>query len=393
LLRSVKYGLCGAVLAGLVGGTVAWTNTNTGQTVHLLVDGRSETVHTTAASVGQVLRSAGFHPGAHDLVAPSLSAAVPADGTIVFKRGRLLELDIDGTQRLVWTTAPTVAQALGALGFTTSDFSSVSRARRLPLGATDIALRTPKRITVVHDGLHTRVTTTDATVGQLLKDMNLDLGPDDRLSTSANAPLVSGQHVRLTRVVQHTRIANKPIPYATKKKIDTSLTAGTTKVVTPGRKGLRSITWSLVYVDGSLVGKVKMASTVVRQPIDQVERIGALDEQPSAMTPNAPQAPLPTPGSAQAIARKMLSSYGWTSDQFNCLVQMWNRESGWRVNAANPSGAYGIPQALPGSKMASAGPDWQTDATTQIKWGLGYIKERYHSPCEAWGLWQQQGFY
>ena len=72
---------------------------------------------------------------------------------------------------------------------------------------------------------------------------------------------------------------------------------------------------------------------------------------------------------------------------------MWNRESGWRVNAYNPSGAYGIPQALPGSKMASAGPDWQTDATTQIKWGLGYIKERYHSPCEAWGLWQQQGFY
>ena len=264
--------------------------------MHLLVDGRSETVHTTAASVGQVLKSAGFHPGAHDLVAPSLSSPVPADATIVLKRGRLLKLDIDGTQRFVWTTAPTVAQALDALGFTTSDFSSVSRSRRLPLGATDIALRTPKRITVVHDGIHTRVTTTDATVGQLLKDMNLDLGPADRLSTSSNAPLVSGQHIRLTRVVQHTRIANKPIPYATKKKIDPSLPAGTTKVVTPGRKGMRSITWSLVYVDGSLVGKVKMASTVVRQPVDQVERIGALDEQPSTSTPNAPQAPLPDSG-------------------------------------------------------------------------------------------------
>jgi hypothetical protein len=72
---------------------------------------------------------------------------------------------------------------------------------------------------------------------------------------------------------------------------------------------------------------------------------------------------------------------------------MWTRESGWRVNAANPSGAYGIPQALPGSKMASAGPNWQTDATTQIKWGLGYIKARYNSPCDAWALWQQQGWY
>jgi uncharacterized protein YabE (DUF348 family) len=375
-----------------VGGTVAWTSTDT-KTVHLLVDGRPETVHTTAASVGQVLKSAGFHPGAHDLVAPGLSSAVPDNGTVVFKRGRLLKLDIDGSQRFVWTTAPTVAQALGALGYSTNDFSSVSRSRRLPLGATDIALRTPKRITVTHDGIRTRVTTTDATVSQLLKDMNLGVGPDDRLSTASNAALASGQHIRLTRVAQHTRIVNKTIPFDTKKKLDPSLSAGTTKVVTTGRKGLRSSTWSLVFVDGSLVGKVKMNSTVVRQPVDQVERIGAMDEQPSSSTPNAPQAPLPTPGSAQAIARKMLPSFGWTSDQFNCLVQMWNRESGWRVNAYNPSGAYGIPQALPGSKMASVGPNWQTDATTQIKWGLGYIKARYNSPCEAWSLWQQQGWY
>ena len=72
---------------------------------------------------------------------------------------------------------------------------------------------------------------------------------------------------------------------------------------------------------------------------------------------------------------------------------MWSRESGWRVNAANPSGAYGIPQALPGSKMASAGPNWQTNAHTQIKWGLGYIASRYNSPCEAWAIWQSQGWY
>ena len=69
------------------------------------------------------------------------------------------------------------------------------------------------------------------------------------------------------------------------------------------------------------------------------------------------------------------------------------RESGWRYNAENASGAYGIPQALPGSKMASAGPDWQTNPTTQIKWGLGYIKGRYGSPCQAWAAWQAQGWY
>ena len=72
---------------------------------------------------------------------------------------------------------------------------------------------------------------------------------------------------------------------------------------------------------------------------------------------------------------------------------MWSRESGWRTNAANPSGAYGIPQALPGSKMSSAGPDWQTNAETQIKWGLGYIAARYDTPCGAWSFWQAHNYY
>jgi hypothetical protein len=97
---------------------------------------------------------------------------------------------------------------------------------------------------------------------------------------------------------------------------------------------------------------------------------------------------------AQRIARSMLPSYGWSpGSQFSCLVSLWNRESGWNVHAANPSGAYGIPQALPGSKMASAGPDWQNNATTQIKWGLGYIKSRYGTPCGAWGHSQSTGWY
>jgi hypothetical protein len=148
-----------------------------------------------------------------------------------------------------------------------------------------------------------------------------------------------------------------------------------------------------VFVDGKFMGKAKMSSTVVRQPVTQIERVGTRDEQPSSQTPDSPRAPLPSPGTAQAIARRMLASFGWSTDQYNCLVQMWNRESGWRVNAYNPSGAYGIPQALPGSKMASVGPDWQTNARTQITWGLNYIRARYNSPCEAWSIWQSQGWY
>jgi len=104
-------------------------------------------------------------------------------------------------------------------------------------------------------------------------------------------------------------------------------------------------------------------------------------------------APAPNPGTAQSIAYNMLASFGFSKSQFGCLDDLWNAESGWRWNAENASGAYGIPQALPGSKMASAGADWQTNPATQIKWGLGYIKNIYGTPCGAWGHEQADGWY
>ena len=97
--------------------------------------------------------------------------------------------------------------------------------------------------------------------------------------------------------------------------------------------------------------------------------------------------------SPQQIAEAMLASFGWSSGQFSCLDPLWAHESDWSVTAANPDGAYGIPQALPGSKMASAGPDWQTDAATQIRWGLEYIQGTYGSPCAAWAHEQATGWY
>jgi hypothetical protein len=104
--------------------------------------------------------------------------------------------------------------------------------------------------------------------------------------------------------------------------------------------------------------------------------------------------PVTASGSPQQIAQGLLGSYGWPSSQFSCLQPLWNAESGWNASASNPSsGAYGIPQALPGSKMASAGPDWQTSAATQIRWGLGYIRSVYGSPCAAWSHEQAYGWY
>jgi membrane protein involved in colicin uptake len=93
----------------------------------------------------------------------------------------------------------------------------------------------------------------------------------------------------------------------------------------------------------------------------------------------------------QSVAKSLLDDYGFGADQWQCLQQLWTGESAWNYQAANASsGAYGIPQSLPGSKMASAGADWKTNPETQIRWGLGYIKDAYGSPCSAWNTWNSR---
>jgi transglycosylase-like protein with SLT domain len=99
-----------------------------------------------------------------------------------------------------------------------------------------------------------------------------------------------------------------------------------------------------------------------------------------------------SPSAARRIARAMLPAFGWAA-QFRYLDRLWQRESGWNCYASNPSGAYGIPQALPGSKMASAGPNWRSNPATQIRWGLRYIRGRYGSPRRAWNHEVAYGWY
>jgi Transglycosylase SLT domain len=108
-------------------------------------------------------------------------------------------------------------------------------------------------------------------------------------------------------------------------------------------------------------------------------------QQTAARTPS---------GSPIVIAQQMIRQFGWSPSQFTCLYPLWEHESGWNPSAENPgSGAYGIPQSLPGSQMASAGRDWQTNPATQIRWGLTYIQGRYGSPCGAWAHEQSSNWY
>jgi len=152
----------------------------------------------------------------------------------------------------------------------------------------------------------------------------------------------------------------------------------------------------------------------------QFEELGREEPVGSGGAPTAPGDPGGTEAQNKEIARRMLAEYGWdNAEQFNCLDQLWVSESSWAVNAINDAehnidlnnnhrldpgepnipddehDAYGIPQALPPGKMATVGADWRTNATTQIRWGFNYIRDRpgYGDPCTTWDMKQRQGWY
>lgn len=119
----------------------------------------------------------------------------------------------------------------------------------------------------------------------------------------------------------------------------------------------------------------------------------ANETKPQTQEPSPQLAkPTPTPMSNREIGQQMASEKGWTGSQWLCLEKLWTNESNWRSTAANyqGSGAYGIPQSLPASKMASHGADYLTNPRTQIAWGLDYISKRYSSPCAALTFWNNQ---
>lgn len=143
---------------------------------------------------------------------------------------------------------------------------------------------------------------------------------------------------------------------------------------------------------------------VLRERLDAAKAKKAAEEAAAAAAAEAKRqaeaaaaalAAANTPEGAQAVARQQAAAnYGWGDGQFSCLESLWAKESGWNYQAYNASsGATGIPQSLPGDKMASAGADWQTNAATQIAWGLDYIARAYGSPCAAWGHSQATNWY
>jgi len=373
-----------AVLAVVAGVTSAFAVLHKQVTVD--VDGRSVQVEAFGRTVSDVLASGGIAVGDGDLVAPSLGETISSDAQIVVRHGHDLSVEVDGTERKVWTTALTVGEAVDGLGLR-DDEVRLSASRSSALGRDTLRVSTLKTIHLVVDGTVIDGVSSAATVRDSLKDIGLVLEEGDQVSVPLDSTSVDGLMVLVTRASTSDETVTEAVPFESTEVEDPSAVKGTKVITTKGKAGVRTTTYELQVVGGVVTGRTPIASVVTVAPVTQVTKVGT-QELPD------PTVVAVAPGTAQALGKELAAARGWGDDQFACLLSLWNQESGWRVNAANrSSGAYGIPQALPGSKMASVGADWQTNPATQITWGLNYIGGRYGDPCGAYAHSQARGWY
>ncbi|MDT4920854.1 MAG: resuscitation-promoting factor RpfB [Pseudonocardiales bacterium] len=271
--RSVKYGLYGAVLAGVVGGTAAFATAASGTPITLVVDGQTQHLDTSASDVAGALKDAGYTVGPHDIVAPSLGSGISDDATIVLKQGRLLHLVVDGKQRDVWTTAPTVSDALAALGYPASELVSVSRSKRLPLSPSDLVLRTPRHVVIKHDGKTLDATTTAMTVGGALRQLNIKLG-DDQVRPVRTKAIENGMKIRVLRINTHTVSRHEVVPFSVIRHYDSSMYSDQSKILTRGKTGSALVTYRVVNINRHFDHRTVISRRVLVQPSAQVVRVG-----------------------------------------------------------------------------------------------------------------------
>jgi uncharacterized protein YabE (DUF348 family) len=349
LHRSVKYGIYGVVIAGLLGGTAAWAATDSGKSVALTVDGQQSRVETTASNVRAVLADQHISIGQHDIVAPDLGSHVKNGSQIVVRRGHLLNLVVNGATRSVWVNADSVDQALSQLGYDQSNFVSVSRSQRLDNGPTNLTISTPHPVTFKVDHRTIRVLSAGPTVYDAVKDASIFLAPADRLSVPGTSKLKSGEVIAVHRVSYGQGKQRVSVGYSTVTQSDSSSYQGVTTVVRQGKPGQNEITYQLLYVDGKLAGKIAQRTVVMSKPVSKVEKVGTKQKPPPpppAPPAPAPTTPAPTTGGG-ATPPPDSSGRNWDA--------VANCESGgnWQINTGN--GFYGGLQFDIGTWTANGG--------------------------------------
>ncbi|MDQ1733601.1 MAG: resuscitation-promoting factor RpfB [Pseudonocardiales bacterium] len=350
--RSVKYGLYGLVIAGLLGGTAAWATGDSSKSIALRIDGQNQQVHTTASNVQGALSAAGVTVGAHDIVAPDLGSRVKNGSQIVVRRGHLLHLNVNGVAKDVWVNADSVDEALSQLGYDSTNLVSVSRATRLHAGVTNVAINSPKQLTFNVDGRKRTVLSAGKTVYDAIALSAIYLGPYDRLSVKGTAATRNGQVITIQRVHYGASTVTLAVPFGTTTQNDPTKYVGTETVVSAGKPGAKRVTYQLVYVDGKLAGRVPAKSSLVAAPVNEIKKVGSKPTPPPAPAPTTPApapAPAPSSGASGSGSAPPADSSGRNWD----AVAACESGGNWQINTGN--GFYGGLQFDLGTWTANGG--------------------------------------
>lgn len=375
--------------AGFVAFNGQTIGANDSKVVHLYVDGQTRIVPTRAQTVGEVLNHAGIELRDGDVVEPTAdSSVVSQDFNINVYRAKPVTVTDNQGQKIttkVTESAPTeMAKKAGMTIYPEDNVTVAPPAQALRdgvIGSMVIVDRaTPVSINLYGNTIEAR--THAKTVGEVLEENNIKVLEGDTIQPSADTPLTTDTHIFITQHGKQIASVEEEIPAPTEETNDPNALAGTTTIKEPGSPGKKVVTYEVELKNGKEVGRRAIQEVIAVQPVKKIIAKGT-------------KVIVSNPSANVAIGQRLAADRGWTGDQWYCLYQLWQKESKWNHLASNgSSGAYGIPQAFPGSKMASVGADWQTNPETQIKWGLGYIANgRYKTPCGAWQHSQASGWY
>ena len=261
--------LAGVALVGSISGAAVYKASE--KTVQLSVDGQVRSVSSHAGTVGEVLAAAGLTAGAHDLLAPNAGEQITDGQAITLRRGRDLQLTVDGVKRAVWVTAPSVAEALAQLGIGDSRaFLSASRSRQIGLEGLTLDVRTAKTVDLIADGKPRALLTTAPTVRDLLVQGGVTLRPADKISVPLDRRPVEGMQVRVTRVDAQRQLENVAIAYDTQHRPDSTIYQGQTQVLQTGVPGVVVKTWSVTMADGQPDHQTLISQVMTAKPVTQI---------------------------------------------------------------------------------------------------------------------------
>jgi len=336
--RVMRVAAQAAVLTAVIGGTVLYARHSTDVT--LVLDGVTSVVQTDAGDVRGLLADEGIHVGRRDLVAPDPASPLREGQRVVVRFARPLTVTVDGRPRAYWTTELTVSEALTALHIR-SDGARLSTSRSEPLGRAglQVVLSHPKRVTVVVGGTARDVTTTAASVADLLAEQGLEPGPADQLSALPGSPVVDGLVLALTRIERRLVTVTEPVPPATVRRPAADLPSGQERILDPGRPGTRRTVYEVVLADGHPTGRTALRSVVVTPPAPRVISVGS---RPAAAT------------DVGRVPTTDVDGLNW-----GALARC---ESGGNPRAVNPAGYYGLYQFSAGTWHAVGGSGLPTAA-------------------------------